>query len=469
MAAPVKKASSAAPAKAGAAKKGSKADRLPNLRDRCQQGYELLRELLGRTGHKDLADQLKPYDNVDDLMKHHPELVGFFLSAAWELREEKRFQELFQQLDVGGLVTTTSQPIAPCGRTFEEVIQAHLYGAARLYFERLETHWAAARAKEEGAKYQRRMQKKKKTLTGLIVGSIKELAMDAPKFTADQYREEYLSYGLYDLLKPYLTSADQFRLIPYYARLQTRQVEELGELITYFNNREELEMLANLKPEDIGQAKGFARVYAEMSLNISRHQVRMNAQKNKKRDPEEEADELARLKKLPAEERRVFELLLTTYIDCLGPMREAGGGADNTVRRLGPIFKEEVFALFRDPERLRNAINCPDFALKLIGTSSQFMRPEVGETFNQLQNRDLARDLLKIAVEEIDRPELERFISDPSLQPIWYALPAKFNNNYRYQADAPDDSNSLRNYSNLQMVSEGIFESLRTGRMDAMK
>lgn len=440
--------------------------RVPRLREQCQEGYELLTPLMERAGYGSIVEPLKSLETVDDVLRRHPEVVSTLLTAAWELRSEKQFCHLFKHKDSGEIVDSKDDPIAPCGRTFNEVVLAHLYGAARLYLDRLEKRWAVTQARQAENEYRQAQERKRKTLTGRLFGGLKELAVEQPTFSADDYRADYPSYGLYDRIKPYLTSIDQFRLIPLYGKLQTRQIDALGDLLSFFTQKRDLEALARLSAEDIAQVKGFSRAFAETKLGVSANAGRMGNSRGKSHDPEQEAEDAAKRAKLPQEERRMFDLLLTRYLDCLPALKDAGNGAETIIRRLTPIFGEDVFTLFRSPLDLQNAINCPDFMLKIVGTSARKMAPQVAESLSHIQNKDITRDILNLAMQTFPRDELEAYMSDESRRPVWFSLPAKFNNNYNYQADAPGDSNTLRNYENLTTVCEGIFESLRTGRFD---
>lgn len=435
--------------------------RVPRLREQVQVAYDLLRDLLGRAGYDGLLAQLKGLDTVNDVLRHRPEVVPLLQKAAWELRHEKKFSELFLNRDTGAVVESRDEPIAPCGRTFAEVEQAHLYGAARLYFDRLELDYATRQARAAEKEWKKAQAARKKSVTGRLMSGLKELTSEPPRFEPDAYRADYEGHGLYEVLKPHLRHDWQFRLIPLYARLRTRQAEALDDLITFFTEPKELETLVSLKAQDIAQARGFARAYAEAILGVQR-----GGRRGAQAQGEDAEDQMAKIAAVQAEERRVFDLLLTKYVASLEPLRDAGAGAETTVRRLAPVFKEEIFALFQSPEQLENAVNCPDFVLKIIGTAARACPPKVGAAFTQIQNRDLAKDLLTLTVEALTAEELEEYLADPKRLPIWNSLPAKFNNNYRYQADAPSDSTTLRNLENLQMVAAGIFDSLRSGRVD---
>jgi hypothetical protein len=432
--------------------------RVPRLREQVQIAYDLLRDLLGRAGYETLLAELEGLDSVNEVLRRRPESVPLLQRAAWELRHEKKFSALFRNQATGAVVEGRDEPIAPCGRTFAQVEQAHLYGAARLFFERLELDFAKRQAKAEAKAWRKeRAEQKKKGLARRLVGGLKGLAAEAPRFDPDDYRTAYPGHGLYAVLKVHLNHDWQFHLIPAYARLGTRQAEALGDLIGYFTEARQVEMVAGLTAQDIGQARGFARAYAEATCGFS----------HGRRGDGGTEDQMARLAALHKEERQAFDLLLTRYLDCLPPLRDAGPGAEATVRRLAPVFKEEVFALFKDPTALENAVNCPDLVIDIIGASARCCPPAVSRALGQIQDKALTRDLLVLAMETLSPEEIEVYLADPVRLPIWDALPGRFNNSYRYRADAPEDSTTARNLDNLRMIAGGIFDSLRRGRTDS--
>lgn len=434
--------------------------RIPNQRERCQLGYDLLRTLLGRAGQGDLLKQLDGLDDIDDVLRFQPAYVPLLLNAAWELRSEAKFTDLFLHAETGAPVQTRDDPIAPCGRTFNEVMQAHLYGAARLYFLRLEKDWAEARAREERRRWNRETEKKRATLGGRLAVGLKELAGKPKEFHANDFRPDYEGYGLYEALKPHLEHEWQFRLVPLYARLSTRQAQAYDDLIQFFRTPKELEVALRVRSEEISMARGYARAHAETLMGIEPMSQRRNAKDD---DPAETAAKRAAALK---EERRIFDLLLTYHVDALGILNGMGSGADGALRRLTRIFGEDAWTVLKDEVQRTNALNCPDPIVKVLGTSCRAVPPALATILGQLQDRILMRDILAMALERFERDELEVYLSDPERRPIWNQLPAKFNNNYNYQPDAPKDSGNAKNRENLKMVCEGIFTSLAKGHVE---
>lgn len=434
--------------------------RSPGLRERCQEGYLLLRTLLERAGMGKLVEPVKGIDVVDDVLRTKPEIVPTLLTTAWGLRGEKVFQPLFLHQKTGAPVTSQKDPIAPCGRTFQEVMQAHLYGAARLYFDRLEREWAAQRARQAEAKWKKQQQDKKKSLTGRLMSNLRDIAAEDQAFEPARFRSSYQGYGLYTVIRDHLKEDWQFRLIPLYATMTPRQAEALGDVLTWFREPKELEVLLKLDTADISLARSLARLYSEAIFGLSRNPD------TRRMDADELETYRQRVAQAAKEERKTFNALLTRHIHAMPALKETGAAIEQITRRLAPVFRDAFWDLFKDPTALNNAVNCPDFILKVIGVSARALPPRVGTVLTQIQNRDLTRDILVLALERFSREDLESYLSDPERFPLWNYLPAKFNNVYRYQADAPSDSNTLRNFENLKLVCEGYFDSLKSGRAD---
>lgn len=436
--------------------------RVPGLRERCQEGFELLCGLLQRAGHRDLLARLGGHAMVDDVLRLNPESVPLLLEAAWELRGERRFRDLFRHQDTGQLVHERDDPIGPCGRTFNQVYQAHLYGAARLYFSRCEKEWALQYAKKEERAHHKAEAARRKSLGGRLMGALRDQVDAPPTFPYQNYRALYPGHGLYDALKPYLSHPWQFALIPHYARLRTRQVVALGDLISQFDTPERVNILADLDEGDIGVIRGAARAFAAAQLGI---EPRPSHAARPRSAAEAEAETTKRAA-LQAEERRVFERLLTDHLECLPRIREAGSTVETTIRRLAPVFGEDLWALFGDERRLQNAINCPDLVLDIVGPVARAIPPEVSTILMSVHDKQLLKDILRLTVEAFPAEDLERYFADPARRPVWNSLPAKFNNNYHYEANAPNDALTVKNHENLKTVCTGIFSALRSGKME---
>ncbi|SDH11387.1 hypothetical protein [Roseospirillum parvum] len=439
--------------------------RVPRLREQAQGAYELLVALLSRAGSQGMAADIAALPTVNDVMAQRPEMVGSLLELAWGLRTNKAFEPFFLSAETGQVVETKSQPLAPCGRTFHQIEIAHLQGAARLYFERCEIAWAERRARQARQRHAKDRAKAKGSLGGRLRTGMKELLGGQPEFDPQEFRAQYPGHGLYQQLKPHLKRPSQFKFITEYARLSRGQAERLGPLITALEDQAAVERLAQLKPEDISQLMGIARAHAAVLLKLDNRVTKQRASAKPGARPQKQAPELTEeeARVLESKAGEVFVDLILHHMNALDGLRNAGTQAPTLVRRLTPIFGSRTWSLFADAKSLQNVIDTPDHLRKVLGPLMASFTPGMSRIFEQINDPEIAKDILVAAREHIPDPELVKLFNDPGLEPIWSSLPAKFNNNYRYQRDAPADSGLLRNYDNLSMVCKGIFESLRRG------
>ena len=459
------KASKPPPAQGG----GGERRACPELRQQAQKGYEVLLALLEKAGHSEFIDKLGNRRRVDDVLGELPEVVPSLLDMVWELRDSPQFRPFFQAAGGGGTVSDRETPIAPCGRTFAEVVRAHLMGAARIYMDRLEKAWAVKEAKREAARHAKEEARERKSLGGRLSQATRKLISGDPTFEPADFREKYPGHGVYMLIKPYLREEWQFTMVRAYARLRTRQAEALGSLITFFKTPEELEPVLALKSADISVVRGVARAFAEV-----RNGVGMASATSAKPGPNSRskisAAEQRRLDEMEpaiaALESRTFEALVTEHSTGLETILKQGASVDTLVRRLTPVFGDEVWRLFAEPDRLRNVLNVPEHVAPALGRLSQHVPPAISRMIEQISNRELGRDLMVFAAEELGEDTFAAYLNDEERLKIWQAIPGKFNNSFNYQPDALPGQGSVRNAEDLRMVCAGLFESLRKGLLE---
>lgn len=451
------------PPPAAAAGDGNERRTCPELRIHAQKGYEVLLALLEKAGRGDFIDKLGNRRKVDDVLADLPEVVPALLDMGWELRASPQFAPLFQAQDGSGTVSDRGTPIAPCGRSFDEVVRAHLMGATRIYLDRLERAWAEKEAKREAARHAKEEARERKSLSGRLSVATRKLLSGDPVFEARDFRDKYPGHGVYALIKPYLREEWQFTMVRAYGRLRTRQAEALGSLITFFKTPEELEPVLALKSADISVVRGVARAFAEVKLGVRDGKANKSRSKTsaaEQRKLDEMEPQIAGL------ESATFESLVTHHSVGLQTILKQGASVDQLVRRLTPIFGDEVWRLFAEPDRLRNVMNVPEHVAPALGRLSQHVPPSISRMVEQIANRELGRDLLVFAAEEFGEDDFARFLNDEERLKIWQAIPGKFNNSFNYQPDALPGSGSVRNAEDLRMVCAGLFESLRKGQLE---
>lgn len=451
----------AAPAAASAADKERRI--CPELRIQAQKGYEVLLDLLEKAGHADFIEKLGNRRRVDDVLADLPEAVPALLDMGWELRDSPKFRPLFQAQDGGGTVQDRTTPVAPCGRTFDEVVRAHLMGATRIYLDRLERAWAEKEAKREAKRHAKEEAEERKSLGGRLSVATRKLISGDPTFDARDFRDRYPGHGVYGIIKPYLREEWQFSMVRAYGRLRTKQAEALGSLLTFFKTPEELEPVLALKSADISVVRGVARAFAEVKLGVrdgtgGKSRSKTSAAEQRKLDEMEP--------QIAALEMSTFEDLVTHHSKGLETILKQGASVDGLVRRLTPIFGDEVWLLFGEPHRLRNVMNVPEHVAPALGRLTQHVPPQISRMIEQIANRELGRDLMVFAAEEFGEDDFARFLNDEERLKIWQAIPGKFNNSFNYQPDAMAGQGSVRNAEDLRMVCAGLFESLRQGQLE---
>lgn len=437
--------------------KGPAERRIPLLRETCQVGYDRLRSILERLGDERLIAPFRKVPTVDEALTFRPDLVPTLMALGWELRREKLFRDLFRHAETGEVVATQDDPIAPCGQTFAEIMRAHLYASARRYLERLEVEWASRRAREAEAAW-RESQTEDGPLKRLL-NRLKGKSQDVGTFTAAHFRPHYSGHGLYEVLKPHLNAEWQFGLVPFYARLRPRHIEALGSAVSALRTPLQIESLSTLTPEDLSVVRGLTIIYAEITLGLAPGTAGLLTA----RTPEDVARERAVRARIESCQKEAFIHLLTDRIDCVEPLLVSGPAAETILLRLVPIFGSDVWPLFRDPKTLTRIINCPEDLLPLFRTSARAMPAEVSQALAQIKDRTLATDFVTLLLEAVPEHQREAALSEPDRRHFWTQLPARFNNDYTYQPDAPTEVLSVKNRNHLRTVTEALSRSLING------
>lgn len=172
---------------------------------------------------------------------------------------------------------------------------------------------------------------------------------------------------------------------------------------------------------------------------------------------------------IAALESRTFESLVTEHAAGLAEVLKQGANVDDTIRRLTPVFGDGIWKLFDEPHRLRNVMNVPEHVAPALGALTQHIPPALSRVLEQVNNRELGRDIMIFASEEFDDEEtFAEICNDEQRLKIWQTIPAKFNNSFNYQADAQPGQGNIKNADDLRTVCAGLFESLRKGELEKL-
>lgn len=231
----------------------------PEFRARAQEAYEVLSKMITEHGGSDIADDLAGKATIEDVMRSRPEMVGALLDSAWQLRSHSKLSEYFQTSEGdGGLAEEQSQALLPCERDYASTVQAHLYGAARLFFKRKENAWVKAQSANP--------KKLDKSVVGGPMNFVRRMVGMKPKINEDALRAQYPSKGLYQSLKPYLLHREQFKYVQEYAELSTKSATIIGDIFENLRSSAALRVACQLSPESLMNARACAYAYAESQI-----------------------------------------------------------------------------------------------------------------------------------------------------------------------------------------------------------
>lgn len=219
------------------------------VRAQAQQWYDALRTHLAGA-QNDLAERLRTWATLDDLLAQYPRLVPPLLMMAWQLRHDPGFAPHFQTAS-GEVAESPTTPLKPCGKSFDKVVLAHLQGAMRTYCARQEDLWLATEKTRHQPSW---------VVTAPVIGTFMRRALGQRD---EDIVRHYPQHGLYLALKPWLRHPSQFALIEALATLPTAMVAILGDTTAGLSIESSIRNLAALETRKCKFIVGLARLYAE--------------------------------------------------------------------------------------------------------------------------------------------------------------------------------------------------------------
>jgi len=425
----------------------------PEFRARAQQAYETLRSMIRDHGGSDIADDLNDKPLIEDVMRLRPEMVGALLDSAWQLRSHSKLAPFFQAEGAdAGLAEEKSQALQPCGRTYADTIQAHLFGSARLFFKTKENAWVRSMMANP--------KKLDKSVTGGVINVMRKSFGMKPKVNENALRDLYPSRGLYETLKPYLMHEDQFKYVPDYANLSTKGAAIIGDIFENLRSSAALKVACRISPDALMNARACAFAYAESEIFAEVSDAEESQFKKKN------VNELRRDKAVMARVRKhtatVFANILTNHVESMDFVEQHKAGAETVVRSLAPLFKEETWLVLAEKGAVENVINCPPTVAREMGRDTRYVDMQISKYIDQLQYPDIGRDVMKIAREELSDEDFRKALSDEEAIKVWATLPGRFNNQFKYQHDAKKGGDKeIRNFKYLKAEAAPIIVELR--------
>ena len=423
----------------------------PVFRARAQEAYEKFRDLIAEHGGTDISEDLSDKPTIEDVMRNQPEMVGALLRTAWQLRTHEALSDYFQSVDDPKTpVTEYDQFIGPCGRTYEDTVQSHLFGAARLYMKRMENEWVDAKLADP--------KKLGKEFTGGFVNFLRKLVGMNPNVDERALRDTYPSKGLYETLKPFLLDEAQFKLVAAYAGLSTKGAEIIGDIFENLRSTSAIKTACALDPDTLMNARSCAIAYAESEIFAEATADEEGSRKKNINELRRDKDLTARVKKQSAE---VFADILNNHVESIGFVERHKAGAENVVRALAPHFKDETWSLLAEEGAVENVINCPANISEYLGRDCRFVDVEVSKFISQLQYPDIGRDIMKILREDVDDDAFFRALKEEACIKVWESIPATFNNEFKYQHDAEGSDTTIKNFKHLKTSSLSVIKDFK--------
>lgn len=424
----------------------------PVFRQRAQEAYEILRTMIHEQGGSDIAEELADKPMVEDIMRAQPEMVGALLVSAWQLRKHESLAPYFKSADdEGEIVEDHEEPIAPCARTYESTIQAHLYGAARLYMNRQENIWVRDKVSDPNSL--------SKDAVGGVGNALRRLVGMKIKVNEDVVRAKYPGRGLYETIKPYLMHADQFKYITDYANLSTKCASVIGDIFEDLRSSSALKVACTVSPDGLMNARGCAFAYAETEVFAEAQEEAQDGTRKR------HINALRRDKELAAEIKtrtaRVFADILNNHVECIDFVERHKAGAEAVVRSLAPHFQEETWSVLAEEGAVENVINCPATVAKLLGRDSRYVDVQVSVYISQLQYPDIGRDIIKMLQKTLEPDDFHKVLQDKAAIKVWETVPGLFNNTFKYQHDAKGADKTIKNFKELLVEAAPVIKEMK--------
>jgi len=375
-----------------------------SVREQAQKWFEALRtHLRDQAAQNDIADKLQRWPRPEDVMRENPRLLPPLLAMVWRLRAEPGLAELFQT-SAGTLAQTTAEAIVPSGKTFDEIVLAHLHGAARLYLERQEREWLAT---------ERERHKPTGLAASPLMVPVYKLMRQFGWNPDEKLHANYPQRGLYPVLKPFLRHRRQFDLIEAYATLSTRSVNAMGPVVAGLQFDQAIRNLASLETAKCKFVTELARAFAEAVINHAARQAADGA---------------------PAVENSVSEIagLALSHLAADG-LHLAKGAisvrecARDVVTKMCLPMGYDAWRVFANKAAVQNIAECPPAVAYVLGPDAGLLHKKTSDALAALKDQRAAQ---VVAVTLRDRPGRDAFVAwagNPDCAPVWTRLVKELN------------------------------------------
>ena len=335
------------------------------VRDSAQKWFDALRaHISADSTQSDVTDRLSRWKTIEDLMAETPQLVPHLLTMAWRLRDKPGFTELFQTTN-GKLAEDTAAKLAPSGKPFDDIVQAQLLGAMRVYCFRQEKAWLEiekARHKPEGL-----------ATVGWLAPVLKLFKK------ADDQLANYPQRGLYLTLKPFLRRTSQFQLIEALGTLPTSIASILGRTTVGLVNEASIRNLGALESRKCKFVTDLAQLLAKTIVDDAAEcKAAGTAPTNPDFAPAPVPENLAEI---------AGTALTHLAIDGLHLAKATilhRDSARAVVQKMSVPMGYRVWTVFANAEAVANIAACPPALAKVMGEASARVQRRASDALTNL-------------------------------------------------------------------------------------
>lgn len=386
------------------------------VREQAQKWFEALRNhLAAENAQSDVAERLKAWPAIEDLLADCPPLLPPLLTMAWQMRHQTGFAELFQS-KAGKVAEETTAPLALCGKSFEDVVLSQLHGAVRLFCQNQEEAWLAA----EKARYQPSALEKFKILAPL---------MRRLKRRRDQdVLAHYPQRGLYLALKPYLRGPSQFGLIEALAILPTSTVAILKDATRGLNRDSSIRNLAALETRKCKFVTELARAFAETVIEAAQSGAADPACPPITPPPVKE--NLAEIAGYALAELTRDGLHLSKAAIVV---REQ---ARDVVVKMAVPMGYDVWCVFSESEGALNIANCPMPLARALGARAARVPRRTSDALNSIPDQRVIDTVIAAMLNAASREDVINWATNAHCATAWERLA----NDFRQAIDQRDNA-----------------------------
>jgi len=386
------------------------------VRQQAQQWFEALRaHLAAAEAQNDVAERLKTWTTLEDVLADCPRLLPPLLSMAWQLRHLPAFEPLFQTTG-GILAEATSDTLKLSGKSFDQVVLAHLQGAMRLFCANQEKAWLA----HEKSRDKPNPLTKLPVIGGLVLRILKRRDEDIVR--------NYPQHDLYPTLKPWLRYPHQFALIEALAALPTGTARILGDATRGLFSDPAIRNIAALESRKCKLVTDLARTFADCILTAAEAARAAGQSFNMQPEP------------VPSNKADIVGVALCHLTqDGLHLSKGAVGvreHARDIVTKMSVAMGYDMWKVFGSQEWALNIAHCPAPLARVLGGNAVNVHRKTSEALGAVSDQRITEAVVFELLNAAGYEALARWAANPACASGWLRIPTEIKQTMEQNGDA---------------------------------